>query len=147
MGTGIRRPPVLTLLFWLAFAICLAAVLASASDVWLGRSDAAGRGLSRAFAILLLPFPVLGLVLFLVGRSAALRVTAVVIVAAPLALAIVLAATGTIAGWREGYSKSAPGVFPEKRARALAEAVEDGRIDRLRNLVTVLAAMPVPPRR
>ena len=142
MGTSIRRPPVLTLVFWLAFAICLAAVLASASDVWMGRSDAAGRGLSQAFAILLLPFPVLGLVLFLVGRSTALRVTALAVVAGPLVLAVVLSATGTIAGWRERYSTSARGVFTEKRARALAEAVEAGRLERVRNLVKVHGVDP-----
>lgn len=132
----------LTVLFWLAFAVCVAAVLAAASDVWLGRSDAAGRGLSRAFALLLLPFPVVALALFLSSRSTALRVTAVAVVAAPLVLSTSLSALKGLAGWRGRVAASASGVFREKGARALAEAVEEGRLERVRNLVTLHGVDP-----
>ncbi|MCE7960298.1 MAG: ankyrin repeat domain-containing protein [Acidobacteria bacterium ACB2] len=132
----------LTVLFWLAFAVCVAAILSAASDVWLGRSDAAGRGLSRAFALLLLPFPVLALVLFLASRSTALRVTAVAVVAAPLVLAVSLSALRGVVEWRGRAAASARGVFREKGPRALAEAEEDGRLERARNLVTLHGVDP-----
>lgn len=42
------RPALLSPLFWLAFAVSTAAVLVSASGAWMGRSDAAGRGMAAA---------------------------------------------------------------------------------------------------
>lgn len=122
-----------TVLFWVAFGVSVAAALASFSDVWAGRSDAAGRGLASAFAWLVLPFPIVALVLFLLSRSNALRATAAVLAAAPLVAVLVL----TLAkGAGEGVAKEsarARWVF-SGAARSLGEAVEEGRLEKIRGL-------------
>lgn len=129
------RPPVVTVLFWIAFGVCVAAALASLSDVRAGRSDAAGRGLASAFAWLVLPFPIVALVLFLLSRSSALRVTAAVLAAAPL-LAVLVLTLAKGAGERVAKESSrARRVFRGGGAAALGEAVEEGRLEKIRGLV------------
>lgn len=54
------RPSFLAALFWLAFADSITVLLSIAADVWLRRSDPVGRGLTGAYEVLILPFPVLG---------------------------------------------------------------------------------------
>ena len=130
------RPALPTILFWLAFAVSLAAGLMSASDVWMGRSDAAGRGLAGAYAVFILPFPVVGLLVFLIGKSTGSKVAAAAIAGAPLLLAFGSWALGGVAGWRKEVAESAAATFRETGPRALAEAIETGWMERIQYLVS-----------
>jgi hypothetical protein len=80
----------LVAVFCIAVAVGLFAALASFSDVWFHRTDPAGRGLALAYGWLLLPFPVLALLLFLLGRSHAFRVAGLAVACLPGAATLLL---------------------------------------------------------
>lgn len=130
---SISRPGIPTVLFWLAFGLSVAAVVANAVTVWTGRSDAAGRGMAGAYASLTLPFPIVGLAIYLLGRSAGAKVVAAVVAGGPLIL--VLEAAGRLAGLLRERATSASAVFREPGPRALAEAIESGWTERIRFLL------------
>jgi ankyrin repeat protein len=92
--------------------------------------------MAGAFAVLILPFPVLGLVLFLLGRSPGLKVAAAVVAAGPFLALLALTGLKGISDWRRGASRSPRAVFGEPGPRAMAEAIEKGWMERVRFLLS-----------
>ena len=121
--------------FWFAFGLAMATVVANTLTVRTGRSDAAGRGMAGAFAVLVLPFPLLGLAIFLLGRSTGAKAAAAAVAAAPLLLTLALEGAGRISAFGKARAGGARARFREPGARALAEAIAEGRIERVRFLL------------
>lgn len=91
--------------------------------------------MAGAFAALALPFPLVGLALFLLGRSTAVKAAAAAVAAAPLLLVLALEGAGRLAALGKARAGSGRALFREPGARALAEAIEEGRVERVRFLL------------
>ena len=118
----------LTAAIWIAAGLGLAASLASFSDVWFHRTDPAGRGLAAAYGWLLLPFPILALLLFLLGRSHGFRIAALAVACLPAAAALLLSLASAV-----GVGKARDPNLD--RPELVAAAREPSREPRLRVLL------------
>src|SRR5215471_5067033 len=118
--------------FGVVFAVTLALAIGS---LWDTSGDQATKGLTRFYGILMLLFLVAGLLVFLLTKAPALRIVAVVIVGAPLLVALVLMCVTVVAERASDYQETARYVFTNAPGKALGEAIERGDLARIRELV------------
>jgi hypothetical protein len=91
--------------------------------------------MAGAFAVLALPFPLVGLAIFFLGRSTGARFVAAAVAAGPILLLLALEGAGRLRGLARERAESAEALFSEPGARALAEAIETGWTERIRFLL------------